>query len=273
MKKHFNIVIILYLCLFCVQSSFAQVINEGFDEVFGAFARDGDEPVDRWASANRTGSRGPTGMFPGFGKTKGYFDAQAGAPNSYIAMNYNNALLDTNNTTSHWLMTPEIDFKDGDRFSFWTRTNEGSLFPDRLVVRMSISGDSTEVGDTAESVGDFDTLLEDINPMNFVGGYPEEWTRYEFELNGFTPGDSGRIALQYFNTNMAVNGSYIGIDSFQYISFLLGDGNEDGVVDLLDIQPFIDLLVSGGFSEVYDFNGDGLVTLEDVQPFVDAIVG
>lgn len=264
-----NLFLIVSLC--CVHISCGQVINEGFDEVFGAFAADGDEPVDGWASAKRSTIEGSSGMFPGLDQTKGYFDAQAGAPDSYLAMNYNNAQLASTDTTSHWLMTPVVDFNDGDRFSFWTRTIEASQFPDRLVVRMSLAGDSTDVGDTALTVGDFSIMLEDVNPMNLVGGYPEEWTKFDFELTGFEPGASGRIALQYFNTNMDINGSYIGIDSFQFVPFILGDGNGNGVLDLLDIQPFVDLLATGEFLDIYDFNNDGQVTLLDVEPFVDAL--
>ncbi|MEM9410688.1 MAG: dockerin type I domain-containing protein, partial [Planctomycetota bacterium] len=54
---------------------------------------------------------------------------------------------------------------------------------------------------------------------------------------------------------------------------LLGDVNCDGVVDLLDIQPFVDLLSVGGYSNKADFNEDGEVTLLDVEPFIDALQG
>ena len=53
----------------------------------------------------------------------------------------------------------------------------------------------------------------------------------------------------------------------------LGDVNCDGVVDLLDVQPFVDLLASGGFSDKADMNGDGTVNLLDVDLFVDALLG
>lgn len=52
---------------------------------------------------------------------------------------------------------------------------------------------------------------------------------------------------------------------------LLGDINCDGVVDLLDVQPFVDLISNGVFSEKGDFDQDGMVTLLDVGPFVDAL--
>ena len=52
-----------------------------------------------------------------------------------------------------------------------------------------------------------------------------------------------------------------------------GDVNGDGNVDLLDVAPFVDLLVNGGFDCTADINGDGLVDLLDVSPFVDLLTG
>ena len=55
------------------------------------------------------------------------------------------------------------------------------------------------------------------------------------------------------------------------VSFQLGDVNCDGEVDLLDIQPFVDLLIAGGFSEKADINMDGIVSLLDVSLFVQLL--
>ena len=54
---------------------------------------------------------------------------------------------------------------------------------------------------------------------------------------------------------------------------LLGDVNCDGVVDLLDVQPFVALITGGGFSVKADINMDGVVDLLDVAPFVDLLTG
>ncbi len=55
--------------------------------------------------------------------------------------------------------------------------------------------------------------------------------------------------------------------------FVLGDINQDGVIDLLDVAPFVDLIVSGEFQSEADLNGDGVVNLQDVAPFVDLLTG
>jgi len=54
---------------------------------------------------------------------------------------------------------------------------------------------------------------------------------------------------------------------------ILGDVNGDGVVDGLDIQPFVDLLTGGGYQAEADINEDTVVDGLDIQPFVDIITG
>lgn len=54
---------------------------------------------------------------------------------------------------------------------------------------------------------------------------------------------------------------------------LLGDVNQDGQVNLLDVHPFVDLLNSGGYQVEADINQDGVLNLLDVAPFVDLLVG
>ncbi|MEM7454566.1 MAG: dockerin type I domain-containing protein [Planctomycetota bacterium] len=56
--------------------------------------------------------------------------------------------------------------------------------------------------------------------------------------------------------------------------FLLGDVNCDGEVNLLDVQPFVDILTGQApYTQKADFDKDGAVTLLDVQPFVDLVSG
>ena len=59
----------------------------------------------------------------------------------------------------------------------------------------------------------------------------------------------------------------------QFGTVLLGDINLDGVVDLLDVTPFVQLLTSGDFQCEADVNQDGVVDLLDVTPFVDLLSG
>lgn len=71
-------------------------------------------------------------------------------------------------------------------------------------------------------------------------------------------------------------GDRIGIAEIRFTTpsnVLLGDVNLDGQVNLLDVQPFVDLLTTGIFQAEADINQDGVVDLLDVAPFVDLLSG
>ena len=53
--------------------------------------------------------------------------------------------------------------------------------------------------------------------------------------------------------------------------FALGDVNLDSLIDLSDVIPFVDLLVTGRFQREADINCDGAVDLIDVDPFVELL--
>ena len=53
---------------------------------------------------------------------------------------------------------------------------------------------------------------------------------------------------------------------------LVGDINCDGSINLLDIDPFVALLISEQFDPSADINEDGAVNLLDVQPFANLIL-
>lgn len=54
---------------------------------------------------------------------------------------------------------------------------------------------------------------------------------------------------------------------------LPGDLNGDGLTDLLDVAPFIQLLQSGEYASEADINCDGDVNLLDISPFVAIVSG
>lgn len=122
-------------------------------------------------------------------------------------------------TISNWLISPTLSLTNGDTFSFFTTTTPGSAYPDRLELRLSIAGTSTNVGTTATSVGDFTTVLLTINSALAVGGYPENWTQYTVTLSGLTAPTTGRFAFRYFVTSggpTGANSNIIGVDAVQY---------------------------------------------------------
>lgn len=176
----------------------AAVLTENFDNV-AALGASG------WVLVNNSS---PAGGLPWFQGNPGIFASQAGAPNSYIASNFNAAGALGGNI-SNWLILPELAYGSNDFLSFYTRSN-GEL-PDRLEVRYSANGSSTNVGATDASVGDFTTLLLTINPA-LGPGYPTNWTQFVVSLAALS-GTTGRLAFRYNVPNTNVNADYIGIDT------------------------------------------------------------
>ncbi len=193
---------VLFTCLLMIPLAMSAGIVENFDNIANL-------PGSGWVLTNNSSPAGTTGWFQG---NTAVFDAYSGAPDSYIAANFNNAGFGGN--ISNWLMTPVFDLSVPNRITFWTRTETGSIFPDSLEVRLSTNGASSFVGSTSSSVGDFTSLLLSINPTLSVGGYPEGWTQYQIDLSAAGSGTNGRVGFRYLVTDTSVNGDYIGIDSF-----------------------------------------------------------
>jgi len=173
-----------------------------FSENFDTF------PPGSWVSVNNSAPPGTTDWFQG---NSGVFAAQQGAGDSYAAANFNGA--DFGGNISNWLITPTLSLDNGQVFSFYTRTESPADFGDRMQVRLSGNGSSTDVGTTDSSVGDFSNLLLDINPTAAASGYPDAWTLYSITLTGLSGPISGRLAFRYLVTDTSVNGNYIGVDT------------------------------------------------------------
>ena len=60
----------------------------------------------------------------------------------------------------------------------------------------------------------------------------------------------------------------IEISSEDADEILLGDINQNGVVNFFDVNPFITLLSMGVFQAEADINGDGTVNFFDIGPFI-----
>jgi len=187
--------------------------SEGFADVSTLAARG-------WVQTNNSQPVGGTAWFQG---DTAQFASQSGDGTAYIAANFNSAGGGANATISNWLILPEMEFRNGDEFAFWTRSI-GSAWPDRLELRISTSGDSVDVGDSAESTGNFDTPLVVINEGLDIGGYPAEWTRHSLFIEGLAEGvaTSGRLAFRYYVTEGGYEGGnsdYIGLDTVSWFSY------------------------------------------------------
>ena len=208
-------------------------ITEGFDDITTLMG-------DGWVMTNNSNPLGSTDWFQG---NDTVFPAHMGASTSYIAANFNNTSTGAPNTISNWLLTPETEIQTGDQFSFWTRTVTGSIFPDRMEVRMSLNGASSDVGSDESSVGDFTTLLLEINPSLAQGGFPETWTEFTVTVTGVDSPTMGRIGFRYYVTDagpIGANSNYFGIDTYTYIDFVPTDVSltSFGAADNGTLMPF-----------------------------------
>ncbi len=62
-----------------------------------------------------------------------------------------------------------------------------------------------------------------------------------------------------------------GVSGILTVTAQVGDVNLDGLVSLLDVAPFVELLSSGGYQIEADINQDGVLNLFDVSPFIDLL--
>jgi hypothetical protein len=199
---------------------FGQAFTENFDDITtlttsGWFQQNNSAPLGsnpNWFQGNGPAMGGPFGAFNG-------------AETAYIGCNFNST--SGTGTISNWLVTPNRIFKNGDVITFYTRKptiGAGQTdYPDRMEVRLSTNGASTNVGVGATGTGDFTTLLLSINPSLVVGGYPQIWTQYTITLSGLPAPTSGRIAFRYFVTSggpLGSNSDYIGLDNVVYTPYV-----------------------------------------------------
>jgi len=139
-------------------------------------------------------------------------------------------------TISLWLLTPQITLNNGDEIIFYTISADSlytNISPDRMQVRLSTNGSSSNVGSSDTAVGDFNLLLLDINPnystAGYPAGYPGHWQQYVVTISGLTGPTQGRIAFRYFVESGGNGGGHsegIGIDSLAYVSIMNVGMNE-----------------------------------------------
>ena len=249
-----------------VSEAATPAFTEGFEDITTL-------PGKGWFTQNNSTPAGTTGWFQGNPDVaNGLFVAQAGPANSYIGANFRNSV--GTGTISNWLLTPVIELRNGDVFTFYTRTTDTARFADRLQVRLSTNGASTNVGTGVNGVGDFTTLVLDINPTYVSGpsgGYPVTWTQYTITItSGATTPVNGRLAFRYFVEDGGpdgANSNYIGIDTFAYTPVGGGtpgdapvDFNGDGRTDYAVVRNIGNSL-NGQLRWFYNINGSTAPTV------------
>ena len=160
------------------------------------------------------------------GKTGITFDgfpafSHKSSPDEYIFAGFLATGATVGGTISSWMITPEMEMRNGDKVSFYTRTIAQTPFKDRLEVRFNPTDNTADVGFDSTSRGKFTTLLGTVNAGFTSTGYPATWTKYEFTIAGL-PNTllKRRVAFRYYvsdaGSGATANGNAIGIDKFEF---------------------------------------------------------
>lgn len=232
MKKLLRAGLCAGLLLATTTASAAVVINEGFDytTVLG-----GGIDAAGWVRQNNSEQAGYT--FSG-GTGNPNFGAHDGPIGSFVSASGSSSLAN-DVTLSNWLLTPPIEFGAGSTVSFYTRSGGG--MPNfegaaRLQVRACLGTSCTRLGTNAEDVGDFTTLLLDVNPDETPAAYPGEWTPFVLDgADGVPASGSGRIAFRYFVHHSAgFTNDYAAIDRVVVDN---GDGGDSPLDLAVTVAP------------------------------------
>jgi len=117
-------------------------------------------------------------------------------------------------------------------------------------------GASSNVGTLPLEVGDFTTLLLDINPTYTTTGYPIAWTQFTVTVSNVPSPTTGRLAFRYCNNDWQDNPAQAA--EITADSLALSNARESGIAAPLAPGLYTALLagrVGGtgiGVVEIYD---------------------
>lgn len=132
---------------------------------------------------------------------------------------------------------------------------------------------------TANYGFDLNSFFEDPDSINLSGSQPikiEIFGEGAIEVFANSPDLTGSISYSIVDGNVDMSWlSDLEIESIDFYGArsISGDLNGDGIVDLLDVAPFVEALTSGGYHYEADVNEDDSTDLLDVAPFVDLLMG
>jgi len=130
-----------------------------------------------------------------------------------------------------------------------------------IVIHNLDPGETFQFGSATNITDLSDLSLPDLT----LGTITVEGTPGPFTLNTFTFETPLEIPAE---EEIVVGQTGFDTDVLDEGTTLLGDVNLDGVVDFLDISPFITVLATGGFQEEADIDGNGAVDFLDISGFI-----
>lgn len=161
------------------------LLQQSFDNVASL-------PGSGWVSTNASTPGGTTSWYQG---DQSVFSSQNGAPDSYVAANYNSAAA--GGTLDNWLISPEfaLNIGLGATVSFWLRADPVQGYSDQISV--GISNGSSAIADFVQSAA--------------FTAQTDGWAQYVFSFQN--TGSNARFAINY--NGQADSANYIGVDAFE----------------------------------------------------------
>jgi len=146
---------------------------------------------------------------------------------------------------------------------------------DTLFATMGFTDTSSPFGNDGQTPTDFTRAVDPtLDPFGLTLSELQAGYDGAGGGTGVDIAEAGLDWIQYVRvTNAADSPVTPEIDGFSDVSgpATPGDLNGDGVVDGLDIDPFVNRLTTGGFDPAADLNDDGVIDGLDIDPFVDRL--
>lgn len=216
-----------------------QSFVEEFDTVASAFKKG-------WVPINNSNPKG-SGIWAQGGGPQPIFApySSKGSFAGFIAADYLST-SGTDDVISNWLISPVITMQNGDKISFYTRTQllpnaftagDSTDYGNNLELCINLKNEGTNVGvannpasssyNQATDRGDFDLLLTINPPKRYDAAndyweyrwahsnaalfeplsFPAKWTRFEATIGGLTAPRKGRFAFRYYTLDAGSNGN------------------------------------------------------------------
>lgn len=271
-----NLLMWLSLVMLSASNVFADINDLRLTEVWPERSGSSVEGTRDWIEVTNTGDT-PVILGPGPGNDGVAYDDESA--------NINVALIFPNETLMPGESIILLLDSDPDNTTAFTNSGEEFLaiwdpFEGLLIGSDADGGLSSSNGDSANLLNAttgavIDTITfstADLTTFNTVERTGEGATDVRpsvlgeggaYETPEFADEDGTMITL------IGSPGIFQGFDA----AGLLGDVNCDGTVDLLDVQPFVQLISNSEFSSKADINMDGNVDLLDVGPFIELLTG
>jgi hypothetical protein len=255
----------LFIVATCIASK-AQttVIAENFDDVNNMLS-------SGWMEINNSAPVGPEIWHQGTGNVGSA--PVSGDPLGYAEVGYQSTDPSGTGDINNWLISPTMQLNNGDVVTFFAASYNTLNYPDRLELRLNPLN-TTDVGTTSSSTGDFSILLTEINPNLLLDSsyFSAYFKAYTATVSGLSGATNARIAFRYWVTDgggLGLNSSTIGVDSLT-ITTVVGVRELDAFHTTLYPNPAQNLLTmtwsqplaSAFTAEVYNSVGQLVMTQE-----------